>query len=43
MSDCCGCNSGCNGGIFGGTNIWWIVIAIIVIVWLSGESSNGCC
>ncbi|MBR5506377.1 MAG: hypothetical protein IKV73_08780 [Clostridia bacterium] len=39
MNDC-GCNS--NNGIFGGSSLVWIIIAIIVIVWLSGDSNNSC-
>ena len=39
MNDC-GCHS--NGGIFGGKHLIWIIIAIIVIVWLSGDANNNC-
>ena len=39
MNDC-GWNS--NNGIFGGSGLVWIIIAIIVIVWLAGDGNNSC-
>lgn len=43
MGDCCNpCYNNSSNGIFNGSLIW-IIIAVIVVIWLFGENSNGCC
>jgi len=44
MGDCCKSDYGYGGGVFGGENIWWIIIIIVLILCLCpGIFGGGRC